>query len=84
MIALNYNFAHAFEGKVLLRKIDPGIVPVGHLQFDSKGLHDFAIPLDIQEDGRYQVTLDWEFEGRNFFHQSDILISSGKLVEEKA
>jgi len=82
MIALNYNFAHPFEGKVLLRKLGDGNPAVRHQQFDSNGRHDFEIALDIREDGGYQVTLDWEYEGRNFFHQSNILVRTGKLTDE--
>ncbi|MES2427090.1 MAG: hypothetical protein V4560_08955 [Bacteroidota bacterium] len=83
MIALSFNFAHPFKGRVLLRNLDSK-TPVGcHRHFDSEGRNDFEIPLDIKEDGRYRVALDWGYEDRNFFHQSDILVRSGKLVSDQ-
>lgn len=81
MINLSFNFAHPFKGKLVLRQLDSSQACVGHLKFDSNGCNDFEIPLEIKEDGQYRVMLDWEYEGRDFFHQSDILIRAGKLID---
>lgn len=83
MIALSFNFAHPFEGTVFLRSLDSKMPAGCRLHFDSDGRNDFEIPLDIKEDGRYRVTLDWGHEDRNFFYQSDILIRSGKLITDQ-
>ena len=83
MISLSFNFAHPFAGKVLLRSLDPKTPAGCHLHFDSEGRNDFEIPLDIKEDGHYRVTLDWGYEDRTFFYQSDILVRSGKLISDQ-
>lgn len=70
MVQLHFNFDHPFEGKVFLRKMSCPQPWCNTIHFDSKGKHDFAIPLELPQDGIYQITLDWEFEGRFFSHES--------------
>lgn len=50
------------------------------MPFDSAGEHDFDIPLQLAGDGTYQITLNWEFEGRLFSHASSITVKDGKRL----
>jgi hypothetical protein len=82
MITLNYNFAHSFNGKVSYRRLGTGSMENGHLHFNSEGSQDFAIPIPINTDGRYRLTLDWQYEDRDFSYHSDFLVRSGHLCAE--
>lgn len=84
MISLKFNFSHPFKGNVIIRRLCSGNPYCQHMKFDSKGNHNFEIPIEKCEDGRYRVVLDWEFEERNFIHQSDILIEAQQLVSDLA
>lgn len=80
MIAIAYQFAHPFNGRVNLRRLGTAETEGCSLLFNSEGASAFEVPLPIVQDGRYRVTLDWEFEDRLFFHHSDIRVQSGKLL----
>jgi hypothetical protein len=81
MIILKFNFSHPFEGKVSHQKLGKDYFSPIHFTFDSKGKKDFSIQLNIGDDGHYVVTLEWEYQNRLYFHQSDIRIESGMLIE---
>lgn len=80
MILFAYQFAHPFDGKVILRRLGTLKPECSTLWFNSKGASDFEVPLPIDQDGSYRVTLDWEYEDRLFFHQSDIQVKSGQVI----
>ncbi|HTK19462.1 MAG TPA: hypothetical protein VL442_08115 [Mucilaginibacter sp.] len=80
MIALRFNFAHPFHGKVILHKTSCTQPWFQAMLFDSAGEHDFDIPLQIDDDGIYQVILNWEFEGRSFSHESSIAVKNGQQI----
>lgn len=80
MIALRYNFKHPFQGNVILRKIGFAQGGCQTMPFDSGGEHDFDIVLQVNEDGNYQVILNWEFEGRSFSHESRITVKNGQRI----
>lgn len=83
MAQVQFNFDHPFQGKVWLRRTGCTTPWCNMLHFDSKGKHDFEIPLDVPEDGIYQVLLDWEFEGRSFFYEAKIAIRDGRRIAEQ-
>lgn len=82
MVLLRFNFDHPFQGKVLLRSIDCGNRWSDMMQFDSQGKHDFDIPLDLPGDGCYHILIDWEHEGRMFFHETTVKVKDGIQVAE--
>lgn len=83
-MSLKFNFSHPFKGNVIIRRLCNGKSFCRHMLFDSKGEHNFEIPLSKCKDGKYRVILEWEFEGRNFFHQSEVLIKAQRLVSDLA
>ncbi|MES2265120.1 MAG: hypothetical protein V4520_00075 [Bacteroidota bacterium] len=82
MISIAYQFGHPFDGRVILRRLGTADSEECSLFFDSKGALNFEVPLPIHQDGSYRVTLDWIYEGRLFFHQSDIRVKSGQLLSD--
>lgn len=82
MVALRFNFRHPFEGRVFLRKVNCTAPWCRTMVYNSKGEHDFNIPLQVIGDGTYQVTLNWEFEGRAFSHESTITVKDGHMLSE--
>ncbi|MFD2872935.1 hypothetical protein ACFS5N_10685 [Mucilaginibacter ximonensis] len=80
MISLRYNFKHPFKGNVILRKTGFAQGWRQTMSFDSGSENDFDIHLQVNEDGDYQVILNWEFEGRSFSHESDITVKNGQLI----
>ena len=75
MEALKFNFSHPFKGKACLINCSNGN-DRRLLTIDTKNMNDFDIPLTGCKDGKWQIFLDWEFEGRSFSYKQDIDIKA--------
>jgi len=70
MKALNFNFAHPVKGKIrLVNKVNPEHNRV--LPLNAASDETIAIPIDDLSAGRWRVTLEWDYDDRNFFFQED-------------
>jgi hypothetical protein len=82
MKALKFNFSHPFKGNACLINCS-NINQRRILSIDTENRNDFDISVDGCEDGKWQVILEWEFDGRPFSYRQNFDIKSRRLCDQQ-
>jgi hypothetical protein len=75
MKTLKFNFSHPLKGHALIKMLGAGNALYKKIFVDSKESDLVEIPLNGFQNGKYEVTLDWEIDNRFFTHQQNFEIN---------
>jgi hypothetical protein len=75
MKTIRFNFNHPVNGNAILTPINSiGCTPF-RMRAESSKDHSLEIPVNGCDEGKWRLTLDWEYEGRAFSHQEDFEVT---------
>jgi hypothetical protein len=80
MKTLSFNFLHPVKGIVNLIPLAANTNKKFHFAVDSKGRNLLEVPLDTCGEGRWEIVLDWEYNGQNYSHHKEFEIKNGNQV----
>ena len=79
MKTLKFNFNHPFKGHAIIKMLDTAKAFCKHFLIDSKDSNLLEIPVNKLQNGKYEVTLDWERDEKNYFYQEKIEIKDSTI-----
>ena len=75
MQPLKFNFGHPVKGRVrFVNKAEPGHLHVMPLYVNTN--HEAIISLDNLSDGKWNVAIEWEYDGRNYVYSENFEINA--------
>jgi hypothetical protein len=68
---LNFDFGHPFKGHANLLQLATATPNHHTVSINSKKGNLLQVPIGNCSNGKWRLTLDWEYEGGNYFHEEE-------------
>ena len=75
---LNFDLGHPFKGHAQLLQLATATPNRHTVIIDSKKGNLLQIPIDSCADGKWQLTLNWEHDGKSYFHEQEFEVKNSK------
>jgi hypothetical protein len=74
MKTILFNFNHPVKGNAVLSPIAKNCGSCLRIKVESSKDNLLEIPIGDCDEGKWKLTLDWEYDGRSFSHREDFEI----------
>ncbi len=68
---LNFNFGHPFKGHANLLQLATTTSNHHTVDINSEKGNLLQVPIDTCTNGKWRLTLDWEHDGKSYFHEQE-------------